>query len=334
MASPAHSVILQHFAVASNLGAVAAKEEVQEVAAQLVGLALAAAVLRSADGGSASSPGADPSAAIAGAWALIAGAHLALRSFSLSGLVFRSLNVRRALVAASAHVGATAPPGAPFFTDNLMGRNHRAATAAAPHRGMYCSGGWASFEAINAAEPLATPDWAAPLRVRVGCTVADAVAAAEAAEEAAASTSAACAPATAAPPPPAWPARLMRALPSRPRHDAHTGGGGGERVAAAHAACRGERFVLIRDGHGLSAVLLRDGATPRDCLRAIWLAAAVGPGGAASAGEEGAAVADGVARLGAHFASFEAAIVAEGWDIAPLLPRGSDSPRLLVSDDA
>lgn len=84
----------------SNVGDVAAKEEVWEVAAQVVGLAAAVAVLSAAQAG-----GLGP-AGLAGVWAAAQAAHVGFRALSLKALRFRRLNHKRAAAAAAAFVAA------------------------------------------------------------------------------------------------------------------------------------------------------------------------------------------------------------------------------------
>jgi hypothetical protein len=262
VAAPAHQVILQHFARASNLGAVAAKEEVQEVLAQLTGLALSVALLQQP-----ALKGEDASV-LAAAWAAVTVAHVALRWATLAGLRFRTLNARRAAEAAVAHVGGEAP------------------------------GAWAGREALNAREAAAgVPLVGAPrLRVRVGVSLQEAL------RKAPAGSSAAVPP-----------------------------------LNALAFALRRERFLLTwrtagSDADGASAraaawVVLREGATPRDALRAVWLAARLcAPGGA------GCSLDAALAELAMRFPSFEEALSEEGWELHTLLPPPATTPRLL--DDA
>jgi hypothetical protein len=259
VAAPAHQVILAHFARANNLGAVAAKEEVQEVLAQLLGLALSVALLQQP------ALKADPQL-LAGAWAAVSGLHVALRAAALTGLRFPTLNGRRAAHAAAAHVAAE-PPQA-----------------------------WAPQEALNAREAAlfgsgaAGAAGAAVPRIALGTSLGDA---------------------------------LRR-------------GGAAAALPALAAALAGERFLLT--WRGASAwVVLREGATARDALRATWLAAHLcADAGAASALDVNADVADVAAKLrgalGAleqRFADFEGALAEEGWDTDALLPPRATTPRLL-----
>lgn len=74
---PAFRVIQNHFATHGNVGDVAAREEIWEVIAQLVGLAASVALLQALD--SATSSGSDAGVTVIGTWALVQAAHLALR---------------------------------------------------------------------------------------------------------------------------------------------------------------------------------------------------------------------------------------------------------------
>ena len=144
VAAPAHQVILAHFARSGNLGAVAAKEEVQEVLAQLLGLAASVALLQQ--------PALkDDMGALAAAWAAASAVHVTLRYAALSGLRFAGLNARRAAHAAQAHA-AGEPRDA-----------------------------WAGIEALNAREAAAVP-WAAP-RLALGVRLGDALEAVPAAQQ-------------------------------------------------------------------------------------------------------------------------------------------------------
>ncbi len=275
VAAPAHQVILQHFALSGNLGAVAAKEEAQEVLAQLLGLSLSVALLQQD-----ALRGEDSAGALAAAWAAVSAVHVALRAAALAGLRFRALNVRRAAAAAAAHA-AREPPA-----------------------------DWAGRDALNTRDAAAPLPWGAfggggggaPPRIALGVALADACAAAP--------------PAAAA------------ALP------------------ALAAALRAERFLLLwRPARGAADagaawVVLRERATPRDALRATWLAAHLCASSAAgdSADDAPADVAAqlqaGLSQLAARFAGFEAALAAEGWQLEPLLPQAASTPRLLDDDAA
>jgi hypothetical protein len=174
VAKPAHTVILAHLATpglaslgarrASNLGAVAAKEEVQEVAANLSGLALSLLTLQTVGGGGS---GEAPAAALVGGWAAVSAVHIALRYLALRGLIFRSLNARRAVAAAQAHVAWCASAAASVSSSAAV------AAAAPPGDGEQRAQheAWASFAAVNAAEPALIPWWAMTCRTHLGACV-------------------------------------------------------------------------------------------------------------------------------------------------------------------
>jgi len=121
IARPAFRVVQTHFAAGSgqeaggagggdgagagagggrggNVGDVAAKEEVWEVAAQVAGLAGAVAVLGAAQAGGLGPTG------LALIWAASQAAHVGFRAASLRALRFRGLNQKRAAAAAAAFV--------------------------------------------------------------------------------------------------------------------------------------------------------------------------------------------------------------------------------------
>jgi len=226
VAKPAHSVILAHLATpglsslgvrrASNLGAVGAKEEVQEVVANLSGLALSLLLLQGAE---------LPPAQLVGGWAAVSAAHIGLRYAALRGLVFRSLNARRAAAAAAAHVAGAAP-------------------------------GWASFAALNAAEPAFMPGWAMARRTHLGACCEEAGVGARGERELLASL------------------RLSCELLASERF----------RLAWRIGPAGGDVWVFLTTA-----------ATPRDVMRGAWLAArlfAAGPGagGPAALAEAAAAL--------------------------------------------
>jgi len=109
---PAFRVIQTHFAAAGNVGAVAAKEEVWEVTAQLAGFALSVAALTSLEaavgGGAGDGEWAAP---VAAAWAAAQAAHIALRAATLRTLRFPGLSHKRACMLASQHVAGQALDG-------------------------------------------------------------------------------------------------------------------------------------------------------------------------------------------------------------------------------
>ncbi|KAJ9548965.1 hypothetical protein OSB04_021508 [Centaurea solstitialis] len=88
---PSFRVIQNHFAISGNLGDVAAKEEVWEVSAQLLGLGLGIFVL--------STPGVVSSyLVLASTWMTMRLLHLWLRYQSLSVLQFDTVNLKRARI--------------------------------------------------------------------------------------------------------------------------------------------------------------------------------------------------------------------------------------------
>ncbi|GMY25491.1 protein root UVB sensitive 5 [Fagus crenata] len=101
---PSFRVIQNHFAISGNLGEVAAKEEVWEVAAQLIGLALGIVILET--------PGlvkAYPVLALT--WMSMRLLHLWLRYQSLSVLQFNTINLKRARMLVKSHVLHATVPG-------------------------------------------------------------------------------------------------------------------------------------------------------------------------------------------------------------------------------
>lgn len=101
---PSFRVIQNHFAISGNLGEVAAKEEVWEVAAQLLGLALGI-VLLDAPGLSTTYP------LLVVTWLTMRLLHLWLRYQSLSVLQFNNINLKRARILAKSHVKHASVPG-------------------------------------------------------------------------------------------------------------------------------------------------------------------------------------------------------------------------------
>ncbi|XP_057512559.1 protein root UVB sensitive 5 [Actinidia eriantha] len=101
---PSFRVIQNHFAISGNLGEVAAKEEVWEVAAQLLGLSLGILIL--------DAPGVSASYLLLGStWMTMRLLHLWLRYQSLSVLQFNSINLKRARILVKSHVLHTTIPG-------------------------------------------------------------------------------------------------------------------------------------------------------------------------------------------------------------------------------
>ncbi|OMO97564.1 Mitochondrial carrier protein [Corchorus olitorius] len=94
---PSFRVIQNHFAISGNLGEVAAKEEVWEVTAQLLGLSLGILIL--------DTPGLVKSyPVLVSTWASIRLLHLWLRYLSLSALRFNTINLKRARILVKSHV--------------------------------------------------------------------------------------------------------------------------------------------------------------------------------------------------------------------------------------
>ncbi|XP_024030029.1 protein root UVB sensitive 5 isoform X2 [Morus notabilis] len=101
---PSFRVIQNHFAISGNLGEVAAKEEVWEVAAQLLGLALGILILDTP-----SLVRAYPVLALT--WFGMRLLHLWLRYQSLSVLQFNIINLKRARILVKSHVLHSTVPG-------------------------------------------------------------------------------------------------------------------------------------------------------------------------------------------------------------------------------
>ncbi|KAL5161997.1 Protein root UVB sensitive 5 [Glycine soja] len=101
---PSFRVIQNHFAISGNLGEVAAKEEVWEVVAQLVGLSLGILIL--------DTPGLVKSyGVISLTWLSMRLLHLWLRYESLSVLQFNTINIKRARILVKSHVLHSTVPG-------------------------------------------------------------------------------------------------------------------------------------------------------------------------------------------------------------------------------
>ncbi|KAI3474732.1 hypothetical protein Pfo_029917 [Paulownia fortunei] len=101
---PSFRVIQNHFAISGNLGEVSAKEEVWEVAAELVGLALGILALDS-PGISSSYP------MLASTWLGMRLLHLWFRYLSLSVLRFNTINLKRARILVNSHILYQKVPG-------------------------------------------------------------------------------------------------------------------------------------------------------------------------------------------------------------------------------
>eukprot|EP00898_Chlorokybus_atmophyticus_P006550 jgi/Chlat1/6897/Chrsp52S06582 len=97
LAHPSHRVIQYHFAVNNNVGDIAAKEEVWEVMAELVGLLCGVLMLNNINGPNAY-------AEVALAWTATTLVHSALRYQALSVVKFESFNLKRTTVLLRAHV--------------------------------------------------------------------------------------------------------------------------------------------------------------------------------------------------------------------------------------
>ncbi|PKA54588.1 glutamate N-acetyltransferase / amino-acid N-acetyltransferase [Apostasia shenzhenica] len=103
---PSFRVIQNHFSISANLGEIAAKEEVWEVTAQLIGLALGILIM--------DSPWIQDSYFIhAFTWLGIRLLHLWLRYKSLYVLQFRTINFKRARILVRSHVLYDSVPGYP-----------------------------------------------------------------------------------------------------------------------------------------------------------------------------------------------------------------------------
>ncbi|KAK4418944.1 protein root UVB sensitive 5 [Sesamum alatum] len=101
---PSFRVIQNHFAISGNLGEVSAKEEVWEVAAELVGLALGILALDT-PGISSSYP------VLTSTWLAIRLLHLWFRYLSLSVLRFNTINLKRARILVNSHIIYLKVPG-------------------------------------------------------------------------------------------------------------------------------------------------------------------------------------------------------------------------------
>ncbi|WVZ05776.1 hypothetical protein V8G54_019122 [Vigna mungo] len=101
---PSFRVIQNHFAISGNLGEVAAKEEVWEVVAQLVGLALGILIL--------DTPGLVKSYGVLSlTWLSMRVLHLWLRYESLSVLQFDTINLKRARLLVKSYMLHSTVPG-------------------------------------------------------------------------------------------------------------------------------------------------------------------------------------------------------------------------------
>jgi len=101
---PSFRVIQNHFAISGNLGEVAAKEEVWEVAAQLIGLGFGILII--------DTPGLVKSFPfVLLTWTSIRLVHLWLRYQSLAVLQFNTVNLKRARIIVESHVVHSVVPG-------------------------------------------------------------------------------------------------------------------------------------------------------------------------------------------------------------------------------
>ncbi|BBN16599.1 hypothetical protein MPTK1_7g07710 [Marchantia polymorpha subsp. ruderalis] len=111
---PSFRVIQNHFAVFDNVGDVSAKEEVWDVAAKLVGLAIAVLILSWPALGLSTSY-----AKLVLTWICIRALHLLLRHQSLSVVQLSTINYKRAAILIQAHVEGRGPlPGVPECNRN------------------------------------------------------------------------------------------------------------------------------------------------------------------------------------------------------------------------
>ncbi|KAG9453988.1 hypothetical protein H6P81_006892 [Aristolochia fimbriata] len=101
---PSFRVIQNHFAATGNLGEVAAKEEVWEVAAQLLGLSFGILILNT--------PGIQSSYSVSAfTWLGMRLFHLWWRYQSLSVLRFNTINMKRARILVKSHISHSTVPG-------------------------------------------------------------------------------------------------------------------------------------------------------------------------------------------------------------------------------
>ncbi|XP_044436236.1 protein root UVB sensitive 5 [Triticum aestivum] len=101
---PSNRVIQNHFAKSGNLGEIAAKEEVWEVGAQLVGLSIGVLIL--------DTPGIQSSyLTLTLTWLGVRLLHLWFRYQSLVVLKFRTVNLKRARILVRSHVANHTVPG-------------------------------------------------------------------------------------------------------------------------------------------------------------------------------------------------------------------------------
>lgn len=122
MGNPVFRVVQTHFAAeGDNVGAVAAKEEVWEVSAQMAGFACSVALLQTlqsvasaAEEAQLEQGGQGPAAGaviVCAAWLVLQSTHVVLRWNALRKLRFRELSHKRAAMLAAEHVAAVAAGG-------------------------------------------------------------------------------------------------------------------------------------------------------------------------------------------------------------------------------
>ncbi|KAK9835635.1 hypothetical protein WJX74_004798 [Apatococcus lobatus] len=104
MSKPCFRIIQTHFARQNNVGSVAATEEVWEVAAQLLGLALSIGVLKGIEATHVPQN-------VLWIWALAQAGHVTLRFKSLSSLQLTVVNQKRACLLIRAHLKGRPLPG-------------------------------------------------------------------------------------------------------------------------------------------------------------------------------------------------------------------------------
>ncbi|KAJ9526665.1 hypothetical protein QJQ45_017575 [Haematococcus lacustris] len=270
---PVFRVIQTHFARANNVGAVAAKEEVWEVVAQLGGYAASLAVLTALDEVMTASglQGQGAGLEIVGVWALVQSSHIALRYKTLSQLVFPTLNEARARALVAVHLDGLPLPGPPavnasepfFFPSALLSSprvvwsNVGLAEAVA---GLVAGAGGAgglgpATQRLEAQQANGEEGWEQGSSSHLGKLVGSSEALSISPQPPGGSLGVGDLAAQA----PDW------AGSSRQLHLSRTA----EQLVAAHEG--EEHLVVWRDGQAF--VLLFEGAAPQAVLRALWQAA-------------------------------------------------------------
>lgn len=288
------------------MGDVAAKEEIWEVAAQLLGLASSVALLTALEA-------VGHEEAVVPAWAAVQGVHVALRYAALASLRFpypnqasdaklARLQARKRACWRCANAAAPCP----------CALQKRAALLVSQHVG---SGSVPSVEEANLAERhvMLLPPSACRPRVVFGCTLDEALGGAGA--------------------PPLGSAASM-------------GGGGSSSARQLQQLVElyGSEQYLLTWRDGTAYVLLQEGAAPADLLRAMWQAAwleaqAATPGGSSGSSSNGAGppatkteqqqLAASLAALQQQWPSFAQQAVQQGWELdKAVLPRGRTTVRL------